>query len=83
MAKGPKVLGVVIAPLATTLGPPVAASAAVTCFGETATRLVRRGDDSISGTNGQDVIVSRSDGDSVHDSWIRPHLRRTGFTCPL
>ena len=61
-----KVLGMAIALLAGLLGSPMAASAALKCFGEPATKVGTNGDDKITGTSGHDVIVTRGGADTVH-----------------
>ena len=66
MPKRLRVLGVATVLLAGMLGTPTAASAARSeCFGEPATKVGTRGDDTIKGTNGHDVIVARGGNDRV------------------
>jgi Ca2+-binding RTX toxin-like protein len=64
MSSRPKVLGMAILLLASTLGVR-AAAATYGCFGSPATVVGTTGDDVIRGTGGSDVIVSRGGDDTV------------------
>jgi len=58
-------MGMAVVLLTGTLGAGVAATAPAKCFGEPATIVGTRGNDTITGTNGSDVIVSRAGADTV------------------